>query len=90
MQANVTVHEIRMEVEEVCCKFCVRKVFDAVMAVEGVVAVHILDPPDRIDAPTDHTLYGQVFVKFLDGAVEVADLQAAVENAGYRVRRFVP
>ena len=87
MQANVKMHEIRLEVEEVCCKFCVRKVYEALTAVEGVVAVHIQDPPERVDAPSDKTLFGQVFVKFFNGQIEACDLQGAVERAGYRVRR---
>ncbi len=89
MQTNVTMHEIRMEVEEVCCKFCVRKVFDAVTSVHGVVAVHIQDPPERVDAPTDQILFGVVFVKYIDGKTRPEDLQAAVERVGYRVGRVL-
>lgn len=90
MQANVTIQEIRMEVEEVCCKFCVRKVYDAVTAIEGVVAVHIQDPPERVDAPADDVLCGQVFVKYINGRTRPADLRVAVEQAGYRVRTQTP
>lgn len=87
MHVNVTMHEIRMEVEEVCCKYCVRKVYECVMAVDGVVAVHVQDPPGRVDAPTDRTLTGQVIVKFIDGRARAVDLQGAVERAGFRVTR---
>ncbi|MBM3267590.1 MAG: heavy-metal-associated domain-containing protein [Candidatus Sericytochromatia bacterium] len=85
MQTNVTMHEARLAVEELTCKTCVRKVVEALQAVDGVVAVHVLDSPERIDGPADRTLRSDVVIKFVDGRVREQDLARAVRAAGYRV-----
>lgn len=85
MQANVTMQEVRLEVEELACKHCVRRVFHALQAIDGVVAVHIQDPPERFDAPAGRTVTSTVVVKFIAGQVQPEHLRKAVAAAGYRV-----
>jgi copper chaperone CopZ len=85
MQLNVTMHEARLAVEELTCKHCVRKVLEALQALDGVVAVRVQAPPDSLVGPTDRTLTSHVVVKFVDGRIRPDELVRAVRAAGYRV-----
>ena len=85
MNAKATLQETRLEVEELTCKTCVRKVCEALKALDGVVAVHVQDSPERFDGPADRTVISTVFVRYQAGDVCPDDLAKAVSAAGYHV-----
>lgn len=77
-------HEIRFDVEELACNFCARRIFDSLSAIDGVVAVHVQPPGDRVDGPD--SLWGTVVVKFVPSAVDAGQIFQCVRKLGYAVR----
>ena len=78
-------HEIRFDVEELACNYCTRRLFDGLSAIDGVVAVHIQPPPERLDGPDD--VWGTVVVKFVPEVLGSEEIYDRVRHLGYSLRK---
>ncbi|MBI6545956.1 MAG: heavy-metal-associated domain-containing protein [Cyanobacteria bacterium NC_groundwater_1444_Ag_S-0.65um_54_12] len=83
-----TMKEVQLQVAELACNTCVRRVFAALMSIEGVAAVHIRQPTDQT-ADWEPAI-GTVLVKYSPQYVQPAVLKACINQLGYHVIASIP
>lgn len=78
--------EVSYFVEELTCKFCVRRVLDGLRSIDGVIAVRVSSAP-LLDDLADASGYGIATVKYNPDFTGVTPLKEFMEvRLGFTVR----